>query len=343
MIESENKRVEWYVGLFVLLGLLMLGTLILMFGRFDTRSKYDLTVRFQEAGVFPNAPVRLGGAKVGVVSAVPKLTEDYKSVLVKLKIYDGIRIPRGSKFTVNREGLLGDAFVSITPPAKIETKDGLSPFLEPGNEEVIAGFDAAGLDDLQESAASISEKAENAITELRKTLTTLNTAVDRFNTEFLTEDNLENFSESLTNFKESTEKISKAGDRLEPLLTEAQGAMTKAGAAMDKTNRVMDTLEPTISGLKPAVEKIPVLIDDLHPAITDLRDTVKSTNTFIGNLQNSEGLLQALMHDTKLKDDFTAILANVRERGILRYKDVSGESPREKIQPKRKRIITFGR
>ena len=65
--------------------------------------------------------VLLAGAKIGRVSGGPRLVREGKGVAVPLRIYDYVKIPAGSKFSVGSSGLLGDRFVNVAmPPGQAE-------------------------------------------------------------------------------------------------------------------------------------------------------------------------------------------------------------------------------
>jgi phospholipid/cholesterol/gamma-HCH transport system substrate-binding protein len=80
MSEAKSKT-EILVGLFLLIGLGLLGALIVTFGRFDDRfaGHYSLTVIFDDAaGLIRGSEVRMGGARIGKVSGEPELTDEVK-------------------------------------------------------------------------------------------------------------------------------------------------------------------------------------------------------------------------------------------------------------------------
>ena len=98
----------------------MIGGFVLKFGRLGEGFKiyYDLTVRFKDAS---------GAAKgLGCVAewredwtsfGGPRLLREGEGVAVPLRIYEFVKLPKGSQFTVGSSGLLGDRFVNvITPP-----------------------------------------------------------------------------------------------------------------------------------------------------------------------------------------------------------------------------------
>src|SRR5207248_9181432 len=119
-MNRHERGLEFKVGIFVFVGLAMLGALLVQFGRLGEGFKtyYPLTVRFNDAsGLLKGTDVLLAGARIGKVAGGPRLVSDGPGVLVPLRIYDYVRLPIGSKFTVGSSGLLGDRFVTVTPPA----------------------------------------------------------------------------------------------------------------------------------------------------------------------------------------------------------------------------------
>ncbi|HUF63308.1 MAG TPA: MlaD family protein [Verrucomicrobiales bacterium] len=315
MIESENKRVEWFVGLFVFLGLLLLGILVVTFGKFQDRfaDKYTITVTFPEAsGLSPGASVRLGGAHVGAVASLPKLNPTYDSVTVDLGIFDEIRIPEGSRFLISRTGLLGDAYVNISPPASPSGR-----FL--GKNITVEGDAGTGLTDLQDSAAELSNRLADAIADMRRTLDTLNTTFQKFDERLLSDENTARISTILENLESSTESLGKTTDRFETFLDEGKGALESAREAFQKTSEVAD-------GLKPAAEELGPAIAELQPAIAELRVALQSTRSFVDSLEGGRGLLSSLVHDEAMRDDASAFFSNLRQHGVLFYRDRDSQS-----------------
>src|SRR5207247_4098248 len=95
----------------------MVGALLVQFGRLGEGFKtyYALTVRFDDAsGLLKGTDVLLSGARIGKVADGPRLVREGGGVAVPLKIYDYVKVPEGSKFTVGSSGLLGDRFVNVT-------------------------------------------------------------------------------------------------------------------------------------------------------------------------------------------------------------------------------------
>src|SRR3954468_10315884 len=122
MAQQDERGLAFKVGVFVFMGLAMLGALVVQFGRVGEGFKtyYPLTVKFADAsGLLKGSDVLLAGAKIGRVAGGPHLVGEGNGVLVPLRIYDYVKIPVGSKFAVGSSGLLGDRFVTVTmPPGK---------------------------------------------------------------------------------------------------------------------------------------------------------------------------------------------------------------------------------
>jgi ABC-type transporter Mla subunit MlaD len=74
---TTERRTEFVVGLFLFIGLILLGALIVQFGRFGDRVRghYPITVVFDDAsGLIKGSEVRMGGARIGKVEEHPELT-----------------------------------------------------------------------------------------------------------------------------------------------------------------------------------------------------------------------------------------------------------------------------
>src|SRR5262252_7250097 len=143
-MNRHERGLEFKVGIFVFAGLAMLGALVVQFGRLGEGFKtyYPLTIRFNDAsGLLKGSDVLLAGARIGKVAGGPRLVREGNGVAVTLKIYDYVKIPEASKFTVGSSGLLGDRFVNVVMPPGTPTK-----FL--AADAQINGSRESGIDDL---------------------------------------------------------------------------------------------------------------------------------------------------------------------------------------------------
>ena len=88
---------------------------------------YEIMARFNSVeGLSPGSDVRIGGVKVGSVSAQHLDPKDYRAVVV-MSILSNIKIPVDSEASVTSDGLLGANYVRISPGHE-------NASLEPGGE-----------------------------------------------------------------------------------------------------------------------------------------------------------------------------------------------------------------
>jgi phospholipid/cholesterol/gamma-HCH transport system substrate-binding protein len=76
---------------------------------------YSIKARFSSVdGLGSGSDVRIGGIKVGVVSAMDIDPKTYEALLT-LQLRDNIKVPDDSNASVVSSGLLGSKFVELTP------------------------------------------------------------------------------------------------------------------------------------------------------------------------------------------------------------------------------------
>jgi phospholipid/cholesterol/gamma-HCH transport system substrate-binding protein len=193
----EQSKIELQVGAFVLIGLVVLGILVVAFGRVGNwlNPTYSITVQFDNAsGVIKNSQVLYRGAKVGTVADKPRIQAGGKFVELTLNIHQNIRIPSNASFQVGSYGLLGDRFVNILPPAQES-----GAYLEPG--AVVSGLPTTGINDLAAKAEPIIQR--------------LDVIAGKLENEIFTK-------EFAANLNEAVENANSALARIDALLAEAQ-------------------------------------------------------------------------------------------------------------------------
>jgi phospholipid/cholesterol/gamma-HCH transport system substrate-binding protein len=258
-MNRHERGLEFKVGAFVFVGLAMLGALVVQFGRLGEGFKtyYPVTVRFSDAsGLLKGSDVLLAGAKIGKVAGGPRMVREGNGVDVPLKIYDYVKIPDGSKFTVGSSGLLGDRFVSVTmPPGQRKA------FLPPN--AYISGTRDTGIDDLTREGGAL-------VNDLRGTVQKLDTTVTQLNEKALSSANMENLKSSLAHLNEATGSFADSSKKL-------GGVIDKADSAMDSTKQAAEDLQKVLNsatqgkGLLAALLTNQELANDLRTLIANLR------------------------------------------------------------------------
>src|ERR1700683_2029188 len=152
---KHTANLETKVGIFLLLGIALICTLIIIFGEVPDLFKptYTVTVKFSDAsGLLKGSDVYLAGAVIGKVTTDPVYIPDTQSVEVHLKIDKKVGIREGSSYEIGSSGLLGDRFVVVKPVAyPKETPDSeKKPFVEDGAE--IDGTTEPGLPEIMDAS-----------------------------------------------------------------------------------------------------------------------------------------------------------------------------------------------
>ena len=292
-MSDRSKGLEFKVGAFVLLGMAALAALVVQFGRVGEGFKtyYDLSVQFPDAsGLLKGSDVLLAGAKIGRVSGGPKLVAGGDGVLVPLRIFDYVKIPTGSKFTVGSSGLLGDRFVNVAmPPGKP------TAFLRPGAE--LAGTRETGMDDLTREGGLL-------VGDLRTAVQNINGTVSRLNEQALSQTNMENLKSSIDRLNQTTGSLAESSKKID-------GVIEKADETMGSTKKVAD---------------------DLQIVIADARKTIQVTTDVVRQATSGSGLLPTLLTNQELARDMQALVSNLRDHGVLFYRDSAGRAEQRAAQ-----------
>ena len=265
-MNRHERGLEFKVGIFVFVGLAMLAALVVQFGRLGEGFKtyYTITVRFNDAGgLLKGTDVLLAGARIGKVAGGPKLVREGDGVAVPLKIYDYIKIPEGTKFTVGSSGLLGDRFVNVTiPPGPPKA------YLPPNAD--VNGARETGIDDLTRSGGAL-------VNDLRGTVQKIDTTVNRLNQDTLSQANMENLKASMEHLNQATSALAESSKKLDGVIEQADSAMTSARNAADGLQgAIADTRKVLRSatqgkGLVATLLNDQQLSNDLHALISNLR------------------------------------------------------------------------
>jgi len=309
----KEKRTELYVGIFLFVGLILLGGIILRFGSFSEhfRGKYPLILYLPDAGgLAEGSEVRLGGAKIGRVARKPYLQPDASGVVAEIEVYEEFRIPAGSAFSIAVSGLLGDSYVSVKAPGE---SDGT--FVAANSE--ITGVPAIGLDALASSAGDLSRKGEVILDGMMESLRDLNSAIAKFDRSVLGEENLARFNDAVAQLSTAVTAIN------EKVLTDENS---------ENLRLALVEIRGTAENLREASLK-------LEPGLDAFRSVADRANATLDEATEGDGLLAALLTDERLNNDFRSLIRNLRQNGVLRYKDLpeATETEAQKTDSERKR------
>jgi phospholipid/cholesterol/gamma-HCH transport system substrate-binding protein len=288
---SEDRITQTKVGIFILIGLITIGMMVVYFGRLGegVRNYYNLRVEFPNAsGLLRGAEVLLAGAKIGRVMDNPVILPDMNGVYVDLRIFDDVKIPTASQFAVGSSGLLGDKYVVID----LKENAKASPPITPGS--TIKGVnDGGGLGGMAEDAGAL-------VTELRATVANVNSVVKKLDSGILNEEGIASLKATLKNLQTTSTSLAAASAKVDAVVTQADTAIESGKGTMESAKKAAD---------------------ELQKALADIRSLVRE-------VRQGQGALGTLISNRETADNLKALVGNLRRYGILWYRDgEKGKSP----------------
>jgi len=315
-----RKRTELMVGLFLFVGLCLLAGMILKFGNFGDafRPKYSIELRYASAGgVVKGTEVKFSGVTVGRVSSPPLPNAEYTGTVMQLSIFKEYPIPEGSRISIESAGFLGDSYVAITPPKIPSTS-----YLADG--EVVIGTPSGGLSALANSAGDISERGKEIVVDMRAALAELNSALSKLDGSILGDDNLVRINETIVGLSETVKNLNA------DVLSEENSENLRV--ALENFRKVSENFVTTSDNLIASSEKISPILDSAKGAVEkadegigEIASAARTAKVAITRATEGDGLFAALINDAALRDDFEALISNLRTSGILRYRDAVAE------------------
>ena len=304
----SQSRVEWKVGGFVAVGLVLMALLVLNFSKGLSRLKPTYVVRLKTTnvgGIKEKAAVLLAGVTIGNVSHV-ELSPDSKSVIIFLRIEKQRSIPGDAIFNIEAQGFLGDQFVSIAP-----TQNVLPPLPKDGSalRECRAPFN---IQDAARDALGLIQRLDQAAQKV-------DLAVDRVNKTVLTE-------QTLTNFAAMVGSLRVVADQTRAVTERALVLENKAIGALDRVDALLAT---NVAPIQVAVSNVLRFSEQLNKVGTDLQDTVGSNRpaiqaavrnletasaqvtNLLGEVHSGRGLVGALIRDEALARNFKQLSADL--------------------------------
>ena len=134
---KENVAEAFIGGLVVLVAAAFLVFMGQSSGFSGSNGQYDLVAKFRSAeGVVVGSDVRMAGVKIGSVTDISLDPVTYLAT-TEFTVQDGIKVPDDSEAGIATEGLLGGAFVELSP--------GGSEFMLASGDEVINTQSAVSL------------------------------------------------------------------------------------------------------------------------------------------------------------------------------------------------------
>jgi phospholipid/cholesterol/gamma-HCH transport system substrate-binding protein len=289
---DKSNRLEIKVGLFVLMGLVLLALLLLQFSKSTSLFRGTYEIRLHAAnvgGIKPRAQVLLAGVQVGDVSDI-KLAKDGKSVTIFLKIYRDSEIYHDARFVIQQAGFLGDQYVSIVPTANelpMLTNNTDVPCEEPF--------------DLQ----AVARTASGFIQRIDGTAKKLDDAVSDFKRVVLNEQTLTNFALAIDNVRSVSAQALATVSGLDQLV-----ATNGAQVNLAVSNIVFFSHQ--LNGLADSADKLLATNGaQIAVATKNISASTEILKGVLTDVQAGKGLAGALLQNQELSSNVQAIASNL--------------------------------
>ena len=285
----SDRSMRWGIGLFVLIALVLLGTLIVMFGSLPNYFKRVnlYTIRFVDApGVAPGTPVRRSGVRIGEVRDVT-LDDERGIVRVRVAIDARFTIRRNEQPTLN-VGLLGsDVSIDFVPTATEEGQPADRGAMEPGSE--IVGVRPANVNTLLNRASEVAPTAQDTLNEIRRSLQKL----ERLSP--LAEETMREYRDLAKDVRRAIPDLQKTNKEYRDLAKDVRRNLP----ALERTNQEYQDLAKDIRKMLPETRRN---LDDIGLAARNWGKLGERLNVW------AQGNLESV---TKTIDDLNTVLTRI--------------------------------
>ena len=288
----ESKRLEFKVGLFVFIGLILLAVLLVQFSKGTSVFHGTYTVRLHApnvGGLKVRASVLLAGVIVGAVSDI-QLQPDGKSVIILLKIYNNVKIYGDAHFMIEQAGFLGDQFVAILP-----TDNNAPPLTDGSEKECDAPFD---LQQVARSVTGFIARVDDTVKKIESTVVQLQTTV-------LNQQTMTNLAVTVVNLRTASQQVADAVGSINALVA-TNGA--QVNVAVSNVVYFSQRLTDVADDAQGIIATNGMVISD---AVSNLDNTTETLKQIADEMHAGRGLAGAILADQQLATNVQVTVNNL--------------------------------
>ncbi len=300
----KRSRHEWKVGLFVLVGLVLLAVLLIEFSKGLTffRSTYDIYLRAATvSGLKPRASVLMSGVQVGTVTDI-RLDSAGTNVLITLQISGQYQIHKDAHFAIEQSGFLGDEYVAIIP-----TQNAGEVFHD---KEVARAEEAFNLQEFTRSASGFITRIDETVKKLNDVLLDLTRVV-------LNPQTLTNVSVAVANLRSFSDRSLITVDKVNELLATngptISQASTNLAAFSDRMNQFSDNLNELMATNRPSIDVAIKNIETSTEVLKNLLNDVQAGKGLAGDLLKNEHMAANI---SQIANNLSVTSSNLNRLGL---------------------------
>jgi phospholipid/cholesterol/gamma-HCH transport system substrate-binding protein len=288
----DKKRLEWRVGVFVFIGMVVLTVLLLQFSKGTSlfRPAYDLYLKAGNVGgLKARTGVSMAGVQIGMVSDI-KLNPEGTNVTITLKIYKQYVIHKDARFVIEQSGFLGDYYVAIVPT---QNEGGIwQPGEHPTAEEPFS---------LQEVARS----AAGFLKRIDETTKKLDDAISDVRRLVLNEQTLTNLSATVGNMRIASEHAVSTVDNINTLVeTNSQSVASAVSNVVYFSRQINQFAGDLKDVLATNGAELTVSMKNIESSTVVLKNVLQ-------DVQSGKGLAGNVLRNEQLATNFDMIAANL--------------------------------
>lgn len=295
---------ETKVGAFTVCGLALLAAILVGLSgiRFFGGGSYKLYATFpQVVGLNPSAEVRFAGVPAGKVDAVEA---EGMHVLVKMTVDGDIKVPRGSKITVDASGFLGEKYVNILP-----ARDG-GVYFNDGDR--VAGTPEQDMNTVMAQMSTLVEKSHEM-------LDSINSVVN--NPELK-----ESLVATAVNMRGITANVREMTGAFARMSTQNEGEIANMVQGLSALSQSLSATAQEVEGM------VHGFAGDGETA-ANLKATVANLQVTSARVAHMAESMEGIVTDPKTAEDLKATLANVRGVSEKANKMLGGLSEGGGVRP----------
>jgi len=320
----KKKSSEVWVGIFVVIGILLLAVLTMKVEKFQIGKErgYLVNILFDSAaGLDRSAPIRVAGVHVGNVE---KVSLEQGKAKVTFRLPSEIILYQDAKAYLRSEGFLGEKYVEVTPGTPVFPR-------VPPDGGIEQGAPPADIEQVLSSMSSIREDLK----EVTKPLGDILKAVDPNKVEGMV-DSMNKFSgqlagmskdakETIQKAKDAFSRVEEIGDKVkkgegtlgklisdETVYQEAKKTVETAREAAESAKQAIDTLKNLSEQIEKGEGTLGKLIKD-ESLYQDAKETLQSMRGIAEKVEKGEGTLGKLVSDDQLMKEAEKTMKKIQK------------------------------
>lgn len=288
----SKTRFELKVGLFILIGLVLLGALLLQFSKGGSlfRKSYNIYVTASDiGGLKPQASVLMSGVQIGFVEDIA-LNPTGTNVTITLLIYRQYIIRDDAVFEIKQSGFLGDNYVSINP--------GRSEGKEIGDQGHATAREPFNLQEVARSAAGFVQRVDEAATRLNEAIAD----VRRYTLN----------EETLTSLSATVENLRRASERAIVTVEEINTLFITNGPTLSHS---ASNLAAASAELRTFADSVNAILDEnrgsIRASVSNVETTTVTLKEILDDTRQGKGLAGAVLQDEAIAGNVANIVQNL--------------------------------